>query len=89
MLVYVSPNTANNQELRQCLSYFFPGYCYSSTVNQRRMQKAFMPLYQKLSEAYHEWDGDEDMISPAQACLMIVDWTDPQKASCVNQVVIL
>ena len=39
VLVYVSPETASNQELRQCLSYFFPVYCYSSPANQRRMQK--------------------------------------------------
>lgn len=32
-----------------------------------------------LNKAYEECDGDEDMISPAQACLMFVDWTDPQK----------
>ena len=39
VLVYVSPQTAQNLELRQCLSYFFPVYCYSSPANQRRMQK--------------------------------------------------
>jgi hypothetical protein len=46
--------------------------------------QAFIPLYEKLSEIYKEWDGDEDMISPAQASLMIVDWTDPQKAQSVS-----
>lgn len=30
---------------------------------------------------YKEWDGDEDMITPGQASLMFVDWTDPQKAA--------
>ena len=43
VLVYVSPETATNQELRQCLSYFFPVYCYSSPANQRRMQKVSLP----------------------------------------------
>ncbi|KAI0696847.1 nuclear condensing complex subunit [Cytidiella melzeri] len=85
MLKYVSPDTANNQELRQCLSYFFPVYCYSSGAHQRRMQKAFIPLYDKLSEVHKEWEGDDDMISPAQASLMIVDWTDPQKAQAIAQ----
>lgn len=37
--MYISPETASNQELRQCLAYFFPVYCYSSAVYQRRMQK--------------------------------------------------
>lgn len=39
VVVYISPETAHNLELRQCLSYFFPVYCYSSTGNQRRMQQ--------------------------------------------------
>ncbi|EKM57502.1 uncharacterized protein PHACADRAFT_90256 [Phanerochaete carnosa HHB-10118-sp] len=80
ILEYVSPNSATNQELRQCLSYFFPVYCYSSAANQRRMQKQFIPIYEDLNRVYNECDGDEDMISPTQASLMIVDWTDPQKA---------
>ena len=39
VLVYMSPETARNQELRQCLSYFFPVYCYSVPANQQRMQQ--------------------------------------------------
>ena len=39
ILAYMSPDTADNQEVRQCLSYFLPAYCYSSSQNQRRMQK--------------------------------------------------
>jgi condensin complex subunit 3 len=42
---YLSPDTADNQELRQCLAYFFPVYCYSSPVNQRRMQKVRLMSY--------------------------------------------
>lgn len=39
-LIYLSPDTADNQELRQCLSYFFPAYSYSAPAHQRLMQKA-------------------------------------------------
>ena len=39
VLVYLSPETASNQQLRQCLTYFFPVYAYSSTANQARMRK--------------------------------------------------
>ncbi|KAJ3556048.1 hypothetical protein NM688_g2240 [Phlebia brevispora] len=85
VLVYVSPETAQNQELRQCLTYFFPVYCYSSPANQRRMQQSFVTLFLKLAEVYKEWEGDEDMISPAQTGLMVVDWTDPQKAAAIAQ----
>ncbi|KAI0073109.1 ARM repeat-containing protein [Panus rudis PR-1116 ss-1] len=83
VLVFMSPETAENQELRQCLSYFFPVYCYSSAANQQRMQKLFIPVFQQLCEVYKEWDGEEDMITPAQAGLVFVDWTDPQKAAAV------
>lgn len=38
VFAYVSPTNADNQELRQCLAYFLPVYCYSSAVNQSRMQ---------------------------------------------------
>lgn len=37
MLLYFASETVDNQELRQCLSYFFPVYCYSNPVNQRRV----------------------------------------------------
>ena len=43
VLVYISPETASNHELRQCLSYFFPVYAYSSQANQGRMRKASAP----------------------------------------------
>lgn len=39
VLVYMSPDTVSNQELRQCLSYFLPVYCFSSSVNQRKLQR--------------------------------------------------
>jgi condensin complex subunit 3 len=42
-LIYLSPDTAENQELRQCLSYFFPAYTYSSPTHQRLMQKVRRP----------------------------------------------
>ena len=38
VLVYFSPDTKNNEELKQCLAYFFPVYCYSSSANQRKMR---------------------------------------------------
>lgn len=37
VIVYFAPETIDNQDLRQCLTYFFPVYCYSAPANQRRM----------------------------------------------------
>ncbi|KAI9061537.1 ARM repeat-containing protein [Trametes sanguinea] len=81
VLVFISPETATNQELRQCLSYFFPVYSYSSAANQQRMRKIFVPLFERLTKAYHDWDGEEEMVTPAQVALMFADWTDPMRAA--------
>jgi hypothetical protein len=54
--------------------------CIKSSVESSFSLQSFVTLYEKLNEVYNECEGDEDMISPAQACLMFVDWTDPQKA---------
>jgi hypothetical protein len=37
VLLYFASDTVDNHELRQCLSYFFPVYCYSNAANQRRV----------------------------------------------------
>lgn len=77
---YLAPDTIDNQEVRQCLAYFFPVYCYSSAVNQRRMQRLFIGLFEHLAPETRNVDEAQDMISPAQIAAMFVDWTDPQKA---------
>ncbi|KIK98064.1 hypothetical protein PAXRUDRAFT_824294 [Paxillus rubicundulus Ve08.2h10] len=80
VVAYLSPDTADNQELRQCLSYFFPVYCYSSSVNQRRMEQISVPMFEQLAAATKQLDDEQEMVSPAQIIGMFVDWTDPQKA---------
>lgn len=47
VLVYMSPETTNNQALRQCLSYFLPVYCFSSAACQRRLQRVNISHYSK------------------------------------------
>jgi hypothetical protein len=53
-LIYLSPDTADNQELRQCLSYFFPAYSYSAPTHQRLMQKA-RELFDSPSSRPHDF----------------------------------
>lgn len=95
--LFLDPGTADNQALRQCLSYFFPVYCYSSSSNQRRMQKVgktgaewvatgsvlhlqiFIKAMETMSDLFEELEEDEEMVTPAQIGLMLVDWTDPSK----------
>ncbi|WRT70673.1 uncharacterized protein IL334_007671 [Kwoniella shivajii] len=78
VLLYFSPETADNQSLRQCLTYFLPVYCYSSAGNQRRMLSIFSDTFSLLSQLSEETE-DEEMPPLAQMGLMMVDWLDPQK----------
>ncbi|CAE6447886.1 unnamed protein product [Rhizoctonia solani] len=77
---YLQPDTADNQPLRQCLSYFLPVYCYSSSNNQRTMQRVFMVLFKLLCEVYHDKDDSQEMVTPAQLGALFLDWMDPLKA---------
>lgn len=42
-MVYFSPETMENQELRQCLSIALPIYACSSSANQQRLQRVGVP----------------------------------------------
>ncbi|KNF04259.1 hypothetical protein PSTG_02605 [Puccinia striiformis f. sp. tritici PST-78] len=79
VLVYFSPETCDNQKLRQCLSYFLPVYCYCSSVNQRRMQSMMLPALDVLSGVYDDQEDKSEMLPPSQIALQLVDWTDPSK----------
>lgn len=80
VLVYMSPETTSNQEMRQCLNYFLPVYCLSSSTNQRRLQRVVVPTIQVLTEVYHEVKGEQEMVTPAQVGAQLLDWSDPTKA---------
>ncbi|KAG6907366.1 hypothetical protein DXG01_009187 [Tephrocybe rancida] len=81
VLTYVSPNTSTNQELRQCLSYFFPVYCYSSPDNQARMRSIFIPTFDLFMHARENLDDAQEMIAPLQFGSLLVDWSNPQKSA--------
>ncbi|KAF7426008.1 hypothetical protein PC9H_008370 [Pleurotus ostreatus] len=84
ILVYVSPATADNHELRQCLSYFFPVYCYSSTDNQCRLQSVFISAFDQVVRVHEELDDDQEMITPLQFALLLTDWLDPEKTAAAQ-----
>ncbi|KZT37030.1 hypothetical protein SISSUDRAFT_988304 [Sistotremastrum suecicum HHB10207 ss-3] len=75
---YFSPETTDNQQVRQCLSYFFPVYCYSSPVNQRRLQKIALPTFEMLCQMCR--DDEDAPLKPAQMGALLLDWLDPRKA---------
>ncbi|KAF6764231.1 nuclear condensing complex subunit [Ephemerocybe angulata] len=85
-LLYISPGTSDNQELRQCLSYFFPVYSYASAANQCRVQSMYLLAYDQAKEMHDDLEDGQQMISPYDFGLMLVDWTDPAKAVQIAQI---
>ncbi|PWN36390.1 uncharacterized protein FA14DRAFT_146761 [Meira miltonrushii] len=85
ILVYMAPETSNNQQLRQCLSYFLPIYCYSSATNQRRLQRVLVPVLDVLTDVYFERENGQEMVSPLQIGLQLLDWCDPAKGVYANK----
>ncbi|TFL04771.1 nuclear condensing complex subunit [Pterulicium gracile] len=81
LIAYVNPSTHDNQGLRQCLSYFFPIYAYSSSYNQSRMRSTFTTVFDMVAQMYQDRGEDEVMITPYQLALQIIDWADPQKCA--------
>ncbi|BEI81457.1 hypothetical protein CcaverHIS002_0206170 [Cutaneotrichosporon cavernicola] len=80
VMLYFSPDTADNQPLRQCLTYFLPVYCYSSSENQARMLSIFNDTLNHVSTFAEDFEGSPDLLPLAQMGLMMVDWLDPEKA---------
>ncbi|GAA5857357.1 hypothetical protein JCM8547_002238 [Rhodosporidiobolus lusitaniae] len=80
VLLYFASDTVDNHELRQCLSYFFPVYCYSNAGNQRRVANVIIKALTVLREVHDELRDKSAMVTPLQIGSQLVDWTDPQKS---------
>ena len=79
VLIYMSPDTAENQPLRQCLSYFLPLFCSSHARHQRIIQRVFVDTFDVLAQVHAEKDSETRMVSPAQVALQLADWANPEK----------
>ncbi|KAI8141539.1 nuclear condensing complex subunit [Fennellomyces sp. T-0311] len=79
VLLYFFPTAYDNEKIQQCLSYFFPAYCYSSSENQQLLAKIAVPALLNLCDTYTDLEKDEKMASPSRISDMIADWTDPRK----------
>ncbi|ORY04342.1 hypothetical protein K493DRAFT_253568 [Basidiobolus meristosporus CBS 931.73] len=76
---YFHPKTADNQRLRQCLSYFLPVFCHSSHKNQQAMIRIAPQVICDLVQVHKELNLDEEMVSPLQIGQQFADWTDSHK----------
>jgi condensin complex subunit 3 len=83
VVLYFDPTTAENQAVRQALSYFLPVYSFSRKENQDRMRKISVDAFHKLYEIQESLDDDdeaeEDMVGLATIGAHLIDWTDPRK----------
>ncbi|KAM0699317.1 hypothetical protein Q7P36_001364 [Cladosporium allicinum] len=87
VVAYFDPDTADNAQLRQSLSYFLPVYCHSRAENATRMVTVACPVIAKLAtirEAFLEEvaDAEEEedgMVKLSAVGNMLLDWTDPRK----------
>jgi condensin complex subunit 3 len=87
VVAYFDPDTADNAQLRQSLSYFLPVYCHSRAENATRMVSIACPVIAKLAtirEAFLEEvaDAEEEedgMVKLSAVGNMLLDWTDPRK----------
>ncbi|PVF94264.1 hypothetical protein CPB86DRAFT_713554 [Serendipita vermifera] len=84
ILLYFLPDTAKNYRLRQCLSYFFPAFCYSSAINQARFSKVIIGAFMKLFPVYEELKQERDteqedmtFLQPERVITMLLDYSNP------------
>ncbi|CAG8582778.1 2255_t:CDS:10, partial [Paraglomus occultum] len=77
--LYFDPNTASNNRLRQCLSYFLPVYCHSSSKNQKIMCEIFPSCLAELIRTHKLLSKHYEMVPPLQIAQQMVEWTDPNK----------
>ncbi|KAF9077355.1 nuclear condensing complex subunit [Rhodocollybia butyracea] len=74
---YFAPRNANNQKLKQCLSFFFQAYCAASIENQKMISTIFIRIYCNLCRTSDTLEDDEEMASMGQISGMILEWTSP------------
>ncbi|CAG8957179.1 hypothetical protein HYFRA_00009380 [Hymenoscyphus fraxineus] len=83
IVLYFDPSSAQNQGVRQALSYFLPVYSYSRKENQGKVQRVALDALHKLFEIQEtmdeEGEAEEEMISLGAIGATLVDWTDPRK----------
>lgn len=80
VILYYSPESAENQSLRQNLAYFFPAYCFSSPEHQSAMATIVVSSIKRITRLFRAFDQDErnDIMSISSVAHQLMDWTNPQ-----------
>lgn len=80
ILLYFFPTMEPvNNKIQQCLTYFFPAYCYSSADHQKSFSNVTIPALEELCNTFNDLEEEETMVNPTQISEMLADWTDPRK----------
>ncbi|KAI5780914.1 nuclear condensing complex subunit [Geopyxis carbonaria] len=79
-VAYFNPATAQNQTLRQTLSYFLPVYTHSSPAHAAMMAAIAVPILHTLHTLADTSDAPpSDTIPLPVIAAHLVEWTDPRK----------
>ncbi|KAJ8516410.1 hypothetical protein ONZ45_g6279 [Pleurotus djamor] len=76
---YFSSDTSDNQELKQCLAYFFSAYSSVSSENQDNLRQIFMSTIKKFSALRQEIDDPDDLVPVMTIALMMLEWMNPNR----------
>ncbi|OMH85567.1 Condensin complex subunit 3 [Zancudomyces culisetae] len=78
-ILYFHPEKADNSKFLQCLSYFFPAFCYSSSLNQQRMAGLVVDILVEYTRAYNDLKSVNPSIkTPYEVALQLLSWIDPK-----------
>lgn len=86
ILLYFVPDTIDNQALRQCLAYFFPAFCYSSSRSQVIFSKVIIGAFLKLCPILQEL-GEQEVQSPDlhRVISVLIELCDPSNLTDVTK----
>lgn len=97
LVLYFHPISSGNDALRQCLTYFFPAFCYMSSENQAVIQEVAVGAICRLGEVLKGQAsasgggggsqgsmGGSGGATHGQAAQQIVTWADPRILDAIN-----
>lgn len=82
---FFDPDTQDNEEFLQALTYFIPVYCHSRAENAAQMVSIAPKVIAKMVAVQEEFneeqdsDDDREMVSLTHIAGLLADWTDPRK----------
>ncbi|KAI1316429.1 hypothetical protein EDD11_009992 [Mortierella claussenii] len=77
IVLYFDPETATNNHLRQCLSYFLQVYFHSSHDNQVTLSEIFVPILIQLIQMQQE--AKNEMPTPIIMAQQLLEWCEPRR----------